>query len=272
MHLMILEPIQIAEPVRVAIEIGLIFLTLYGIYWFLKKTGAVSILKGMVILIALYVLVMIALSMVFQLYRITFILQGIVGYLIISILIIFQPEVRRGLIRISQTRFWGKFFGSETERVAEIVVNAVTKMAQSNVGAIIVIEKGVSLNPFIDKGVPLDSKLSTELLNTLFYKGTPLHDGAVIIRNERIVAAACVLPLSDNPNLSRRIGTRHRAAIGITEQSDALAVVVSEETGLISISRDGELMRGIDRENLMKLLIEFYREKEQITAEVKLTQ
>ncbi len=272
MYFLGLEAIRISEPLRVAIEIGLIFLTLFGTYLFLKKTGGVSILKGMITLIVLYVFFMLTLAMFFKLYRILYILQSIVGYLIISVLIIFQPEVRRGLIRISQTRFWGKFFGTETSEIIEVIVSAVTKMAQNKIGALIVLEKGVSLAPFIERGVPLDSKLTTELLNTIFYKGTPLHDGAVIIRNGRIVAAACVLPLSENPNLPRRIGTRHRAAIGISEQSDALAIIVSEETGLISTALDGKLVRGIDKVALQAVLAKFFKEKEEITAQTELTQ
>ena len=272
MHFLLIDPIGISEELRIVIEVGLIFFTLYSLYMFLRKTGGASILKGMLILMSMYLFGMFVLSMVFELHRILYILRSILGYLVISILIIFQYEFRRGLIRISQTRLLGTFFGTETEKIITQIVNATTRMAQSKTGALIVIEKGVNLTPYTERGVTLDSKFSSELLTTLFYKGTALHDGAVIIRNDRVLAAACLLPLSDNPNISRRIGTRHRAGIGITEQSDALSVIVSEETGLISIARDGQLKRGIDRDGLYKLLLEFFREKVEISAELKLSE
>jgi len=272
MHFLLIDPISISEPLRITIEVGLIFFTLYSLYIFLKKTGGASILKGMLILLILYVFGMLALSMVFELFRIVYILKSILGYMVIAILIIFQYELRRGLIRISQTRILGTFFGTETEKIINIIVNATTRMAQNKTGALMVIEKGVNLTQFTERGVTLDSKFSSELLTTLFFKGTALHDGAVIIRNDRILAAACLLPLSDNPNLSRRIGTRHRAGIGITEQSDSLSVIVSEETGLISVARDGQLKRGIDRDGLHKILSDFFREKVEISADMKISE
>ncbi len=258
---------MIIDDVKPLIEIAVIFLTLFGIFRFLKGTGGAGVLKGMVIIFIAYLLVLWLVAENFQLYRIEYILNNFLNFVFLTVLIVFQPELRRGLIRLSQNRFFIGLFGSDRERTVNALVAAITKLSKEKTGALIAIEKGVGLKGFAEGRPQLDALVTTELIETIFFNGTPLHDGGIIIRDNRIVAAGCLFPLTDNPNISRRIGTRHRAAIGISEESDALAIVVSEETGLISTAQNGNLTRGLDREALVRKLLEFYRESAEIKAE-----
>ena len=224
-------------------------------------------LKGMVILFIVYLLALWWVARSFELYRIEFVLSNFLNFLILAVLVVFQPELRRGLIHLSQTRLFSGLFGSDREKTINALVQAVTRMAKEKTGALIAIEKGIGLQAYTDGGVQLDSSITPELLETVFHVGTPLHDGGVVIRENRIVAAKCLFPLTDNPNVSRRIGTRHRAAIGLSEESDALVIVVSEETGLVSTAQRGQINRGLDREALVNRLTEFFRESAEIRAE-----
>lgn len=255
------------ENVKPLIEIAVIFLTLFGIFRFLRGTGGAGVLKGMVILFIAYLLVLWLVAENFALYRIEYILKNFLNFVFLTVLIVFQPELRRGLIRLSQNRLFTGLFGSDRERTVNAIVTAVSRLSREKTGALIAIEKGVGLQGYAEGRVQLDSLISPELIDTIFYTGSALHDGGIIIRDNRIVAAGCLFPLTDNPNISRRIGTRHRAAIGITEESDCLALVVSEETGLISVAQNGVLTRGLDREALGRKLMEFYRESAEIKAE-----
>lgn len=249
------------------VEIGIIFIVLMGVFYFLRGTGGAGVLKGLFILFTVLILGLFTLANAFELYRIDFLLKNFLGYLFFTILIVFQPELRRGLIRLSQNTLFSRFFGSETERSVNTVAAAVSHLSREKIGALVALEKGVPLTPFVESGTVLDARISVELLNTIFHYGSALHDGGVIVSNDRIVAAGCVFPLSDNPNLSRRIGTRHRAAIGLTEESDSLCVVVSEETGLVSVARHGELTRGVDRDSLVRIMETFYREAAELKAQ-----
>ena len=188
-----------------------------------------------------------------------FVLRYAVGFIGIAIIVLFQSEIRQALIYFANRfrfpilkRQRGQFGGS----VYDEIVLAVTTLASEKTGALIVIERKVGLRNFIDAGVQLDAKLSYDLLVTIFNPSTPLHDGAVVIQNERLAAASVFLPLTKNPEVSRELGTRHRAAIGITEGSDAISLVVSEETGLITYVEAGEVRRNLDTTQLRKLLLD----------------
>src|SRR3982751_442698 len=196
---------------------------------------------------------------VYEFSTLEFVLRYAVGFIGIAIIVLFQSEIRQALIYFANRlrfpllrRQRGQFGGS----VYDEVVLALTTLASEKTGALIVIERNIGLRNFIDAGVQLDARLSYDLLVTIFNPSTPLHDGAVIIQNERLAAASVFLPLTKNPEISRELGTRHRAAIGITEGSDAISLVVSEETGLITYVEAGEVRRNLDTTQLRKLLLD----------------
>jgi diadenylate cyclase len=173
------------------------------------------------------------------------VLSNIVPYLGLAIIILFQSEIRRTLARIGRKRWFGLGAGYRAPEAANEILMAVEQLAQQKIGALIVLERDIGLRTFVESGVRLESRISRDLLLSIFQPGLPLHDGAVIVQKDRIAAAACFLPLTTNPAISSKLGTRHRASIGITEETDCLSLVVSEETGRISVAAFGELMQGL---------------------------
>ena len=240
------------------VEILLIFLLLYLMFRFMQGTIAGTIVRGLgfFFLILLFAL-MFALSY-FGLEIIGAIFKYLLGVSVIALLIIFQPELRRGLLRLGRNPIIGRFVARDS-RVVDEVVKAAQTLAKDRIGALIAFEGEVALNSYVQSGVPIDADVKAELIDTIFWPGSALHDGAVIIREDRIASAACLFPLTENPEVSRHLGTRHRAAIGLTEESDAICIVVSEETGTISIAEEGELTRDCDEETLKSRLREKYR-------------
>ena len=199
----------------------------------------------------------------FQLETLNWLIRNIVGYVVFAAIVLLQADIRRALVHLGRARLFRRFdrATSDDDAVEELVV-AATALAAKRTGAIIVIERSIGLRNFIESGIPLDARLTYDLLVSVFQPTSPLHDGAVIVQGDRIAAAACFLPLTINPRLSRELGSRHRAALGVTEENDSVAIVVSEETGRISIVQDGELEQGLDAERLrarLKGLIELRR-------------
>jgi diadenylate cyclase len=237
------------------VDILLVGAVIYGILYLVRGTQAVQLLRGVLVL----VIFIIILSNQFELTAFSWLIRNSLPALFVAIPVIFQPEIRRGLERLGRTGIFFPGAASEPEvtRAINRVARAAQRLSDMQLGALIVFEREGGLQDMIDTGVPLDSRISTELLITIFFTNTPLHDGAVIIRGDRIVAAAAVLPLAADVR-DRRLGTRHRAAVGITEQTDALAVVVSEETGIISLAYNGRLIRHLDEGRLNRLLHAFY--------------
>lgn len=241
------------NTVRSAIDIALVFIIVYVVLKLLRGTRAVPTVVGMVILALLYWL-----AVAQDLATLQFVLQWTVFVYPFLVIILFQSEIRQALIYFGnrlQFPLVRRARGQLGETIYDEIVLAATTLSSEKIGALIVIERKVGLRNFIDAGVTLDAKLSYDLLVTIFNPATPLHDGAVIVQNERIAAASVFLPLTKNPSISRELGTRHRAAIGITEGSDAISVVVSEETGLITFIEDGNIKRNIDTNALRKLLL-----------------
>ena len=181
-------------------------------------------------------------------------LSALIFYLPFAVIVLFAQELRRALAAFGRNPFFSLFSGYQSEETISDVVLAMTSLSARRIGALVVLERREGLKTYIDNGVPLDARVSYDLLVTVFAPGTPLHDGAVILSGERVAAASCFLPLSLKEGLSKRFGTRHRAAIGITEETDALAVVVSEERGTISLARDGKLIEDLDGKSLRDLL------------------
>ena len=234
------------------LEIGILWATFYMILVFVKETRAFQVLKGLIVLLLIIVVTMTFLSQRMGLYTLNWIIEKFFALLVLAFLVIFHPELRQGLARIGEKGIF-KGFVIEEHVISEIV-HASFHLSKRKVGAIIAIERTTSLKPYTETGIALDSRISQELLATIFIPNTPLHDGGVIICLDRIVVAGCLLPLSDNPKISRSLGTRHRAAIGLTEQTDAIVIVVSEETGTVSLAINGRLTRDLDEEGLERVL------------------
>jgi diadenylate cyclase len=211
---------------------------------------AAHVLSGIWVLVVAYLV-----SVWVHLDLLRSVLEAIAPYTAIALIVMFQAEIRRMLARMGRIRWLGLGGQLERREVVDDVILAVRQMAEERTGVLIVIERDIGLRTFIESGVALDARVSRDLLCAIFYSGGAMHDGAVIIQGDRVAAAACFLPLTTNPALSRRLGTRHRAAIGLTEETDALAVVVSEETGQISISVRGDIDSGISVERLRDWLI-----------------
>ena len=249
--------------IRTIIDISIVSWVIYKLINLVKETRAWQLIKGI-----LFILVATELSRILGLKTINFILSNLLSVLAIGAIVLFQPELRRALEQIGRSRFKDIFsFDEENSRiqvtaVIEEIVKACTEMAAKYTGALIVIERDTKIGEIINTGTQLDSSVSSELLINLFVPDTPLHDGAVILRDNRIKAAACFLPLTDNPNLSKELGTRHRAALGITEVSDSIAVIVSEESGKISFALNGGLTRNLTSDMLRKALNKNLLDKE----------
>src|SRR5438874_3548333 len=242
------------NTLRNVLDITLVFIIVYVVLKLLRGTRAVPTVVGMVILALLYWF-----AVAQELSTLEFVLRYAVGFIGIAIIVLFQSEIRQALIYFANRfrfpilkRQRGQFGGS----VYDELVLAVTTLASEKTGALIVIERNIGLRNFIDAGVQVDARISYDLLVTIFNPSTPLHDGAVVIQKERLAAASVFLPLTKNPTVSRELGTRHRAAIGITEGSDAISVVVSEETGLITYVEAGDVRRNLDTTQLRKLLLD----------------
>jgi diadenylate cyclase len=224
-------------------------LFVYGVLYFLRITKGIQILKGLVLLALIW-----ALSSLLDLKTVSTIFEKLWTVGLFSLVVIFQPEIRKALSRLGQAT---KLTSSKPleERVVERLVRACAFMSERQIGALIVIERNQDLEPLLEGCVTIDAVVSVELLITLFDPLTPLHDGAVVIRGDRIAYASCVLPLSKSSEIPKKYGTRHRAGLGISEESDAIAVMVSEETGEISVAVGGKFHRNLDQELLKGLLL-----------------
>lgn len=241
--------------VRSLIDIVAVSLVIFWLLWVVQGTRATQLIRGLVILIGG---VLIA-SNIFNLEALNWLLSKVGPYLIFAVPVIFQQELRRALEQLGHTGQWLRPpFSAHTETELEHTVDEISRAAahlsRIEHGALMVVERETGLQEYASRGVPLDATVTRQLLITIFFPNNPLHDGAVIIRDDRVVAAACVLPLSETEVSESRIGTRHRAAIGITEESDALAIVVSEETGSISLAHNGRLVPNLDQERLRRAL------------------
>jgi diadenylate cyclase len=247
------EYIPAMSTLRTVLDVSLVFIIVYVVLRLLRGTRAVPTVVGMVLLGLLYWF-----ARAQQLVTLVFVLQYAVAFIGIAIIVLFQSEIRQALIYFGNRlrlpilrKPRGQFGGS----VYDEIVLAVTTLSTEKTGALIVIEKDIGLRNFIDAGVQLDAAISYDLLVTIFNPSTPLHDGAVIIQNERIAAASVFLPLTKNPEISREMGTRHRAAIGITEGTDAISLVVSEETGGITFIENGDIRRNVDATQLRSIML-----------------
>jgi len=239
------------------LDIAIVTALVYQVLLLVRGTRAVQLALGVAVLFAVY-----AASRFFELMTLQWILSYLGVVIPIALLVIFQPELRRMLEQLGRGGVFVSGFGSglgreETIRLVNDIARACRVLSGRKTGALIVLEGRTGLNDVIESGIKIDAVVTVQLLITTFFPNTPLHDGAVVIRGNRLMAAGCLLPLSENPNISRTLGTRHRAGLGIGESTDAVAVVVSEETGAISVARDGQLARGLSEEELKVTLLRF---------------
>jgi diadenylate cyclase len=242
-----------------ALQIGILFTVIYAVLRLMQSTGGAGIVKGLAVILVLIFLFLYYISHRFYLEEISFLLGKFLEIAVFGLIIIFQPELRRAVVRLGQSPLFGSFIRSGVN-VTEEIERAVSRLAKNRVGAIIAIERNVGLGAYTEGGLKIDAEVRSELLDSIFYPGSALHDGAVIVQNGRIAAAGCLLPLSENPSLG--LGTRHRAGLGLAEETDAIAIIVSEETGKVSLAVGGKLYRGIEFPELRKRLRELYAQRE----------
>ena len=238
------------------LDILIVAFIVYKVLVFIRETRAEQLAKGLVILVIITLL-----SRLLHLYTLNWILSGVMTVGLVALVVIFQPELRRALEHLGRSRFVNVLDGVDKEEAKRMVlemVEAIDNMSSSRTGALIVIEGEITLNDIVETGTIIDAAVSTEMIGNIFYEGAPLHDGALIVRGDRLYAAGCVLPLTQNKQLSKELGTRHRAGIGITENSDAMVIIVSEETGVISIAQNGNLTRFVDVKKIEKTLLGLY--------------
>ena len=241
------------------VDIAIVAFAIYKTMQFISQTRARQLVKGL-----LFLIVIMLLSSIFKLYTVHFILYNGLNYGLMAIVIIFYPELRRALEYLGRGKLFSKLFISgdkdknEVKGMISQICSAVDYFSSNKVGALIVIEREIALGDIAGTGTVVDADVSAALLETIFYEGSALHDGAVIVRADRVYAVGCVLPLTQSKNLEKTLGTRHRAGIGITEVSDALVIIVSEETGIISSASEGKLSRFLDVRSVEKLLYSAY--------------
>jgi len=231
------------------VGIAILFVLLYALLSFIYGTRGAGFLRGLTFIVMLTLVALYVIAQYLRLERLKFLLNLVTSASLFAFLVIFQPELRRGFMRMGRSRFFKVFLKGHSRVVAEIAKSTST-LARNKVGALIAIERQDSLSSYVERGTRLDSEVTSELLGSIFWPGSPLHDGAVIIRNLRVAGAGCLLPLSENPEISKSFGTRHRAALGLSEDTDALCLVVSEETGRIALAEGGHLIENLSPQDL----------------------
>lgn len=249
---------------KLALEVAVMAALVYAFIRFLQETRGSGVMRGFVLALLILGVLFLTIVELLGLEHLAYIADQGLPLLLITLVVVFQPEIRQALVRLGESRLWwrGAAQAAQRERMPAEIAQAAERLARRGLGGLILIERGEGIAGFAEGGTNLDAEVSAALLVTLFFKDTPLHDGAVLIRSGRVAAAGCLLPLSENPNLPRSFGTRHRAAVGATEETDAVAVVISEETHRIAIVRRGRVEQNVTPERLREVL----EEKEAITA------
>ncbi len=235
------------------LDILLIAIILYRLLLIIKGTKAVRILIGLIVLLVAFLF-----SGYIGLYTMDWLIQSLWAQIVLAIVILFQPEIRRALAQMGEARFFPSFTSAEELKSLEEIVKASVALSNRKIGALIVIERNTSLKDFIEIGSPLDARVSRELILSIFHPTSPIHDGALVIRGNRIVAAGCFLPLTLSAALSKAYGTRHRAGIGLSEETDAIVIIISEETGIIATAVGGKLEQNVDMGALRDFLADVF--------------
>jgi len=235
------------------VDIAIVSIIVYKIIVLIKGTKAARMLAGLGVLLIAF-----AFARHLQFYTMDWIIQSFWAQVVVALIVLFQPEIRKALAQMGETSLLQSLTSAEELRSLEEIVRASVALANRKVGALIVIDRDVSLKDYVEMGIPLDARVSKELLLSIFHPTSPMHDGAVVIRGNRVVAAGCFLPLTLEAGVSKSLGTRHRAGIGITEETDAVAIIISEEAGHISVSTGGKLKTHVDMSALRDILTELF--------------
>ncbi len=246
------EGFDLLKIIRITVDIAIVWYVLYKLIMIIRGTKAIQLLKGIVVVIFVWLI-----SIIFNLQTIQWITNQAILWGFLVIIILFQPELRRALEQLGRGSIFARSAKSEDEvikKTIQSIIHSCLYMAKRRIGALITIEMDTGIGEYAETGIPVQGELTSQLLTNIFTPNTPLHDGAVIIKDSTIVAAACYLPLSESATISRELGTRHRAALGVSEVTDALTIVVSEETGAISVSKNGELFRDLNEGQLREMM------------------
>jgi len=238
------------------VDIMLMSIILYRLLLIIKGTKAAHMLMGLGVLLLASLL-----SRYFELYTVDWLIQSFWAQIVIAIIVLFQPEIRRALAQMGETPFLQTLTPAEELKSLEEIVRATVALANRKIGALIAIERDTSLKDFVEVGIPLDAKVSKEVLLSIFHPTSPIHDGAVVIKGNRIIAAGCFLPIIMSPDISKSLGTRHRAALGLSEETDAVVLIVSEETGTISMAIRGKIEPHLDMGTLRDVLTDLFTAK-----------
>jgi diadenylate cyclase len=241
------------HQVESLVEVVLIGLVIWLVFRFLRGTRGAKLLQGFLVVLAVGFVVIRILAQAFRLERVAFLYENLMFYVFLGALIVFQPELRRALVRLGGTRLFRRWF-KQTHAVADEICAAVAHMSRARVGALMAIEAEETLGALAESGVKVDAEVTSELIRTIFYPGSALHDMGMIIQGDRIMAAGCQFPLTDDDLLDRQLGSRHRAAVGLSQDSNALIVIVSEETGMVSVAHQGKLTRGVKIDQLRAMI------------------
>jgi len=242
---------------KMAFEVAIFAVGIYVILRFLRQTRGSGVVRGLTFLLVGGTILFLVLIEALQLSRLEKVFDAILGSTVIGLIVVFQPEIRRAIVQLGDSPMFNRIFKRDTKVVPRLL-RAVARLSRDRIGALISIEREGSLQSIAETGITIDAELNSYLIEAVFYPGSALHDGAIIVRDDRIVAASCLLPLSQNPDVDKRLGTRHRAALGLAEETDALSVVVSEETGRISATHNSKLFHDLTLEQLEQLMEEAF--------------
>ncbi len=238
---------------RMVVEIAVFAVGIYLVLRFLRETRGSGVIRGLALLLTGGAVAFLILIDALALKRLQIVFDQIASIAVIGLIVVFQPEIRRAIVHIGDSPIFGRLFRREIKTLQRLL-RSVARLSKDRIGALIAIERDGSLDNLVETGITIDAELNSYLIESIFYPGSALHDGAIVIRGDRIVAASCLLPLSQNPEVDKRLGTRHRAALGVSEETDALAIVVSEETGRISAALGGELQYDLTLEQLERVI------------------
>ena len=237
------------------IEVSIFAIGIYLILRFLRETRGSGVIRGLTFALLLGIVAFVTLINALDLDKLEMVFTAVTGSAVLGLIIVFQPEIRSAIVRLGQTNLFGRFLKREVQIISRLI-RSVARLSRDHIGALIAIERQNPLASLAETGINIDAELNSYLIESVFYPGNSLHDGALIVRDDRIVAASCLLPLSQNPEVDKRLGTRHRAALGLAEETDALVIVVSEETGKVSVALGGKLQHGLTLEELERVIEE----------------
>lgn len=240
---------SVLDASKVVLEVAIFAVLIYVVLRFLRATRGSGIIRGLALLLVTFILAFFIFAENLKLDRLSWLVEQLAPSIVLGLVVVFHPEIRRAIVHLGDAPIFGRFFRRDAKIVPRLL-RAVARLSKERIGALIAIEREASLSELSENGITIDAELNSYLIESIFFPKSALHDGGVVVQDDRIVAASCLFPLSQNPDIDKRLGTRHRAALGLSEETDALIVVVSEETGRISTASNGKLKHDLTLENL----------------------